>query len=218
MRTSVVVAALFALVATTVVGASDWEATTKNADRKVVRLEMGVGDSKGVCSAVVVAIVDGEADALTAAHCVAHEPTSHLDLTANGRDAQVLAFNRLLDLALIRFHAKHEEAMPLAPETPKMGAEVAVLGYAFGVKKLAAQFGRVAQPYNDETEALWLNVDLIFGDSGGAVVDDQGRLIGINSRIYSGGLFGQSAHIAAAVPIESASDFIDAYRKHAKKK
>lgn len=213
------VGVLLGLLFSLAVSASDWQPVSAAVEKKIVRLEMETnGEPSGSCSAVVFAIEDGQAEAVTAAHCVSHPATARFDLTANRHDAVVAKFNTILDLAIVTFHAKHEEAITLAPQTPPMGAEVSVVGYAFGIKKMAAQFGRVAQPWNDETEALWLNVDLIFGDSGGAAIDDQGRLIGINSRIYSGGFMGQMAHIAAVVPVEAVTDFITAYQKGKPKK
>jgi serine protease DegQ len=162
---------------------------------------------------VVFEIVDGKASALTAAHCVEHQPTDQFDLTVNDKHAEVQVTNRILDLAIITFRARGESTILLATAAPAKGAEVAILGYAFGVEEIVAQFGRVAQPYNKETKALWINADLIFGDSGGALIDADGRLVGINSRIFTGGPFGQMAHIGGAVPLNAIEDFIDHYRK-----
>ena len=187
--------------------AADWSAIVKPAAKQVPRLEvLREGDTKpSICSGVVL-----NADAgflLTAAHCVSTTKDQDVSLTVNGRHAEVAKSNRLLDLAVVRFRVKDEQAIALASETPPVGAEVAVIGYAFGIEKIAVQFGRVSQALNDETKTLWLNVDLIFGDSGGAVIDEQGRLVGMNSRIYSNG----PAHMASAVPIEQIADFVESY-------
>jgi S1-C subfamily serine protease len=183
----------------------------------VPRLEMKRGDDKGACSGVVILIEDGWAYGITAAHCVDRAPTERFDMTANDRHASAVAFNTVLDLAVIKFRAHNEVAITLAPAMPPVGAEIAVIGYAFGVSELVMQFGHVAQPYNRETKSVWCDVVTIFGDSGGAVVDGQGRLIAITSRIYSGGLLGQAAHISAAVPLDALKDFLDDFQQHLKK-
>jgi S1-C subfamily serine protease len=193
--------------------AADWQAVVRETLPKVPRLEIlddGSGD-QGVCSAVVFAIdQSGEAEALTAGHCVKGE---HLTLTVNRRHAAVVLKNGLLDLAVVTFQAKGEQAIAFAANSPAAGAEVAIVGYPFGNSELAAQFGRVSQSWNPETKTLWANVDLIFGDSGSPLIDEQGRLVGINSRTYYAGPNGQMAHMASAVSIEDVADFVAAYQK-----
>lgn len=198
--------------------AADWQGVVHDTVPKVPRLEIlqDGADSAFVCSGVIFAIdPDGTAAALTAAHCVTGK---HLTITVNRHHAEVALVNRLLDLAVVTFEAKHEQAIAFAPVTPPMGAEVAILGYALGSHDLAAQFGRVSQAWNAETETLWVNADLLFGDSGGLAIDEQGRLVGINSRIYYGGLAGQMAHVAAIIAIEDVRDFVSAYQKGKGKK
>lgn len=183
----------------------------------VPRLEMQRGEDKGSCSGVVVLLEDGWAYAVTAAHCVAKSPTERLDVTANDRHAVTVATNTLLDLAIVKFRAHHEQAITLAPLPPAVGTPVAVVGYAFGVSELVTQFGHVAQTHNRETKAIWLDVVSIAGDSGGAVVDEQGRLVAITSRVYSGGMLSQSMHISAAVPLDTLKDWLDDWREVLKK-
>jgi S1-C subfamily serine protease len=197
--------------------ASDWSTIVPTVTDKVPRLEMRKGDDRGTCSGAVVLIDDGWAYALTAAHCVDHAPTDRFDLTANDRHGVAVAFNTLLDLAIVKFRAHDEKVVALADKAPPLGSEVAVVGYAFGVTDLVVQFGHVAQTRNKETKTIWLDVVTIFGDSGGLVMDDQGRLIAITSHFYSGGLTGQAAHISAAVTLDAVRDFLDDFRERLKK-
>lgn len=183
---------------------TDWPAIVRPAAKQVPRIEiLKEGDEHpGICSGVIFNKELGYL--LTAAHCVDGK-TDGMAITVNGRHADLVRANRLLDLAVLRTTLKDEEQMELADASPAQGVDIAVLGYAFGIEKLAAQFGRVAQTLNGETKALLVNVDLIFGDSGGACVDGEGKLVGMNSRIYYSG----PAHLAAAVPVEQIRDFID---------
>jgi serine protease DegQ len=184
--------------------AADWAVIVKPVAKQVPRLEIQKdgSDAPGICSGVV---LNTDGILLTAAHCIPSGDPKTYSLTVNGRHAETLKVNRLLDLAIVKFHRKGEEAMALAPETPPIGTEVAVVGYGFGIEKIAVQFGRVSQSRNDETKTLWINVDLIFGDSGGAVIDSEGRLIGMSSRIYAQG----PAHMAAAISVETIEDFAE---------
>ena len=88
------------------------------------------------------------------------------------------------------------------------GAPIMAAGFAFGGDDIVYQFGHVAQARNRETKALWVNMDVIFGDSGGGMFDAQGRLVGVTSFIYARG----PAHIGGAVSIEDVKQFIDDYK------
>lgn len=201
----------------------DWVSLVPTVAKSVPRVEIQRGGDSGVCSAVVFDVDRyGYAHALTAGHCVQRASESErIDLTVNGRTAVTLHSNSILDLAILKFRAKDDVAIVLAPDLPAAGTEVAIVGYAFGVEEIVAQFGHIAQKYNRETKTTWVNADLIFGDSGGSLVDAQGRLVGINSRIYSGGMLGQMAHMGAVVTVDQIRDYIDnfnALRKDQAKK
>jgi S1-C subfamily serine protease len=140
---------------------------------------------------------------LTAAHCV---DGKEIDFTVDDRHGEVKKINRKIDLAIVKTNVKGDQ-MTIAPRSPEAGAEVAVIGYAFGVSKLAVQFGRVSQSYNEETKTIWLDASVIPGNSGGAIIDSQGRLVGLTSRIY----FSGPSVMGAAIPVEQIEDFVDDY-------
>jgi S1-C subfamily serine protease len=190
-----------------------WADLVPTVQKSVPRVEIAKASGQGVCSAVVVEIdKDGFAIAVSAAHCYERQPTERMDVTANGRNAVVVHTNNILDLAIIRFRAREELPITLAPKSPQTGERVAAVGYGFGIEELAFQYGHVSQRTNRETKSIWLDLVALFGDSGGGIVDAEGRLVGITSRIYSGGMMGQMAHITAAVPIEQVADFLDDFR------
>lgn len=199
-------AVLMAMVIITATVTTDWALVIRPALQQVPRLEILAdgAEKPGICSGVVLNTAAGFL--LTAAHCVTGDPDK-LSVTVNGRHAEIARVNRLLDLAVIRFTVKGEQAMTLAPETPPIGTEVAVIGYGFGIDKLAVQFGHVAQSLNAETKTLWLNAEVLGGNSGGAVIDNQGRLIGMTSRVY----YTTASSMGAAIPVEQIADFVTAY-------
>jgi S1-C subfamily serine protease len=192
----------------------EWPAVLPPVAPQIPRVEMRTGDSTGVCSAVVYAVEpDHTAYAVTAAHCVAHDPMVALDITVNGRTASVVTSNRILDLAVLKFRAKHETAMPLAEKTPALGEDVAIVGFAFGDHELAAQFGHVARVPTKDANVLLLDGMIIGGDSGGAAIDRSGHLIGLNSHVRYAGLTGQMMHVAGVVPIEAIKDFLESVKR-----
>jgi hypothetical protein len=205
------------LLATSVALAStaDWVTLIPTVESSIARLEIEKGTDRGICTAVIFEIdKDGNAAALSAAHCVAHEPNERFDITVSGRTAHVVDSNSILDLAILRYHARsHETAIGLADKLPFKGEEVLVAGYAFGWKEIHEQFGHVSNPLNDESKATALDVTLIFGDSGGAAVNAQGRLVGINSAIASQG----PARMGLVRSIEQVQDYVDAYHDKLKR-
>lgn len=187
----------------------DWTATIAAVTQSVARVESKGDEGGGTCTGVVINADPGYV--VTCAHCVRRPKGQPIDVTVNGRHARIEVENSILDLAILSFRAKKEVAVTLAPDAPQVGSEVAVLGYPFGVDELMPQFGHVSG-YNKESKLLWLNVDIIFGDSGGLAFDAQGRLVGITSNIFSQG----PAHMGAAIPLSAVSDFIEDYLPGAK--
>jgi len=183
---------------------ADWVPLVKAGMKSVPRLEMIDEDGKeGVCSGVIINKKSGFV--LTAGHCV---DGKGVQLTVNDRHAEVARVNKILDLAVVRTTLRDsDEEMVIASESPMAGAEISVIGYPFGVSELAVQFGRVSQAYNKETKTIWINVAIIPGNSGGAIMDSTGKLVGITSRVYYSG----PSVMGAAMPVDSIKDFVQPY-------
>jgi S1-C subfamily serine protease len=194
------------ILATVAVIAADWTRVAREARDGIPRLEVSTEDGRsGKCSAVVVAAPSSAIGlALTAAHCV-NSPKD--TITINGRDAHFVKANKILDLALVAFDPKHEKPIPLAPEAPETGAEVLMAGYPFGSETFHVQTGTVSAPYDRDCKCLKLDVNVIPGDSGGAVLDSQGRLIGLTTGMHYNG----PSHLALAVPVDAIRDFAKVY-------
>lgn len=121
--------------------------------------------------------------------------------------AEIARSNRLLDLAVLRADLRGAKALPLAKETPKIGEEVAVFGYAFASKRVAFQFGRVSLPLDDDG-ALVLDLMVIGGDSGGPAINAQGELVGMTSAVK---FSHPTMHAALMVSVEKVRDFVSGY-------
>lgn len=182
---------------------TDWVTIVKPVGKQVPRLELKKGGEKGVCSGVV--INREAAYLLTAAHCTGMmKDREGYSITVNGRHAELARANEILDLAIVKFDAKDEQAMPLAEETPPAGSEVAVIGFLLGSPHLHLQFGHIAAR-RAEDGAVVMDAVILPGDSGGAIIDSAGRLIAMTNRYYQG------TAVGLAVPIESVRDFVKPY-------
>jgi S1-C subfamily serine protease len=182
----------------TTLSAAPWADVLGKPEKTVLRLSGATRDGEAwTCSAVVI----GPGLAMTAAHCV---DAAGADLVIGGRAASVVKSNRIIDLAVVKFLARDEIAVKLAPKTPSMGADVAVIGFALGAKELHAQFGHVAASRDADGDHA-RDVAIFHGDSGTFVFDKLGRLVGIISARQDDGSAGQGL----AIPVETALEFID---------
>jgi serine protease Do len=202
MRAQVMVAFIMTVQAVTL-NATDWSAVVVGLDRSVPRIEILAPDAPGpgTCSGVVLNAESGYV--LTAAHCTVEKAA----YTVNGRHAELVRQNRILDLAVLRAELKDAKAMPLAKDPPAIGAEVALVGFAFGAKRLHHQFGRVSQPLDDDG-ALILDLMVIAGESGGPAINTAGELIGMTSAVK---FAHPTMHAALLIPVGKVREFVQPY-------
>lgn len=152
---------------------------------------------------------------LTNEHVV-KEADEILVMFANGQiaNAQIIGSDPHTDLAVIRVEAK---GLPVIPQSSTGNARVGdialAIGNPFGLGHSVSQgiisaFSRAAitddRPYDDfiQTDAA-----ISPGNSGGALVDHEGRLLGINTMIVSQS--GGSEGIGFAIPVDIAADVLE---------
>jgi|GEM_PF-4070132 len=153
--------------------------------------------SEGLCSGVFVApdLV------LTAAHCVAGTRTVRVGWAKEIRKrgeyefedgVRVVAIRREDDLAVLRVPTKHpEKVLPVAPEshTFRAGQRIATIGHPSALNAFSSTGlmesqlflmteGIVAKPGNSLVVSDLL---VLPGNSGGAVFDEEGRVVGVVS-------------------------------------
>lgn len=187
---------LFTFALASCAAAADWPDVYAQRASAVPVVDVSNG---GYCSSVVINAADGYV--VTAAHCIADEAVSY---TVDHVDASVVRVNRLLDLAVVKLRLrKGATTLPLAAAFPRVGSAVAVLGYPLGARTLTMQVGVVANP--DVDGLAWVNADLLPGDSGGAIVNAAGELVGITSGYRAAG----AAHIGRVVPLETIRAFVE---------
>lgn len=128
--------------------------------------------------------------AVTNAHVVADAEEVRL-IDRHGRDttALVIARDPVRDVAVISLPAATDGLLP-APDAPQLGDEVFALGAPLGIEFTLTE-GRVstlARQVDIAVPMLMLQHDAAVnpGSSGGPLVDANGRLVGMNSRIADG--------------------------------
>ena len=145
-----------------------------------------------------------------------------LRVSLPGREAPVLAelvdFSSETDIAVLKIPGTDLPAATLADsDQVRVGDVVFALGAPFGIDKTVTM-GIVSAKRNDEVLAGFEKQELIQtdasinpGNSGGPLIDAEGRIIGINTAIYSrsGGNMG----IGFAIPINKAVAAADALSK-----
>jgi S1-C subfamily serine protease len=132
---------------------------------------------------------------------------------ANGKDynASLVGASPIHDIAVLRIKISHKLSPPLPIGTSrdlKVGQKVYAIGNPFGLdwtltNGIVSALDRSLTEENGVTvqHLIQTNAAINPGNSGGPLLDSAGRLIGINTAIYSPS--GASAGIGFAVPVDT---------------
>jgi len=164
-------------------------------------------------------IVSADGYILTNNHVVEGADEIEVGL-ADGRkaEASVVGTDPETDLAVIRIKEKNLPVIVLGePDKARVGDVVLAIGNPFGVGQtvtlgIISALGRNNLHINHFENFIQTDAAINFGNSGGALVDSRGNLLGINSAIYS--QTGGSVGIGFAIPVSTAKTVLDAIVKH----
>jgi serine peptidase DegS len=146
-------------------------------------------------------VIDGADEILVALNDGRQSPAKVVGIDAD-TDLAVLQIN-LKDLPVIRF---------ASTQAPRVGDVVLAIGNPFGVGQtitmgIVSALGRGGLGINTYENFIQTDAAINPGNSGGALIDVQGRLIGINTAIYSKS--GGSLGIGFAVPAHAAQQVLE---------
>ncbi len=169
----------------------------------VVQIQSGGGVGSGV-------IYDSDGLILTAAHVVAGADT----VTVRFEDGEEISGSVLggtsgADVAVVQVDRTGLPAAELAlGEDPRVGQLAIAVGSPWGLQGTVTSgiISAVDQPVNGNA-LLQTDAAINPGNSGGALVDREGRVLGINVSIFS--LSGANDGVGFAVPIDVAADLAD---------
>jgi S1-C subfamily serine protease len=124
---------------------------------------------------------------------------------------RVVGFSREQDLAVLKIDAGRGKLVPIgvgASAGLQVGQKVYAIGNPFGLdytltKGIVSALGRSIQSVGNTTifDVIQTDAAINPGNSGGPLLDNAGRLIGVNTAIYSPS--GASAGIGFAVPVDT---------------
>src|SRR5262249_48275966 len=123
-------------------------------------------------------------------------------------DAKVVGTDPKTDIAVLKIDAKDLPTLPLGDSTKmRVGDFVIAVGNAFGVGEavtmgIISATGRGGLGIEDYEDFIQTDAAVNPGNSGGALVNVNGELIGINTAILSGG--GGNVGVGFAVPVNMA--------------
>ncbi|MES2898701.1 MAG: trypsin-like peptidase domain-containing protein [Pseudomonadota bacterium] len=164
-------------------------------------------------------IVSPDGYILTNNHVI--EAADEIDVVlADGRKARarVVGTDPETDLAVIRIDLRNLPVMVLGHvESVRVGDVVLAIGNPFGVGQtvtmgIVSALGRNNLHINHFENFIQTDAAINFGNSGGALIDTNGNLLGINSAIYSQS--GGSVGIGFAIPVSTAKTVLDAIIKN----
>jgi S1-C subfamily serine protease len=168
----------------------------------VVSVSTGSGSGSGV-------FIAKEGVILTNAHVVQNAPRVQVGL-ADGRalTGEVLGRDPLVDVAVVRVGIQNAPTAPLGDSDQlQVGQAAIAVGNPLGLERSVTT--GVVSAINRSPRGLGLegliqtDAAISVGNSGGPLVDSQGRVIGINTAVFSGpGVAG----LGFAVPINLARD------------
>ena len=137
----------------------------------------------------------------------------------DGREftAKVIGRDPKTDIAVIKIDAKDLPAVPMADsDKVEVGDVVLAIGNPFGIGQtvttgIVSATGRAGGIGLDYEDFIQTDAAINPGNSGGALVDSEGRLIGINTAILSRS--GGNQGIGFAIPVNLARDVMDSLVK-----
>ena len=162
------------------------------------------------------AVITDDGEVLTAAHVVSGNPPSIRIRFSDGRiyPVKILKADRAKDLALLQIqvpgnyqHLDFETA-----ENVTVGRTAYILGYPLGLFPALFMQGMVCRLENDSNSRLLLDIQANPGNSGGPVLNSDGKIIGVVIEIVRDS--GETAadqlntHITIAVSLKDINDFL----------
>jgi len=164
-------------------------------------------------------IVSADGHVLTNAHVVeAADEIEVLLSTGIRAKARLVGADPETDLAVLKIGMDDLPALEFGdPETSKIGDVVLAIGNPFGVGQtvtmgIISALGRTQLGINTFENFIQTDAAINPGNSGGALVDTAGRLIGINTAIYS--RTGGSLGIGFAIPSSTVQDVMTQIIRH----
>ncbi|MFO1475466.1 MAG: DegQ family serine endoprotease [Verrucomicrobiota bacterium] len=167
-------------------------------------------------------IVSPDGYILTANHVVDGADDVKVGLTDEGKKftAKVIGTDRATDVAVLKIEGKDLPAITITDSDKlEVGDVVIAIGNPFGVGQtvtmgIVSAVGRQAVGINQYENFIQTDAAINPGNSGGALIDTAGRLVGINTAIFSRS--GGNEGIGFVVPVNLAKSVMERLIKYGK--
>jgi Do/DeqQ family serine protease len=176
--------------------------------RRFFNEQQGQADPRAVRGTGSGVIVDAEKGYIVTNHHVIADADVISVSLQDGREftAKLLGSDASTDVALLEIEGDNLQQLEFADvEDLRVGDYVVAVGNPFGLGQTVTQgivsaLGRSGLNNDNYEDFIQTDAAINMGNSGGALVDLEGRLVGINTAIISG--TGTNAGIAFAVPVD----------------
>jgi S1-C subfamily serine protease len=159
---------------------------------------------------------DDRGHVVTNFHVVEDADSAKVTIGDAEYEATIAGYARDQDLAVLKVTAAPEKLVPIRVGTSadlQVGQKVYAIGNPFGLDftlttGIVSALGRTIQGVSGATifDVIQTDAAINPGNSGGPLLDSAGRLIGVNTAIYSPS--GASAGIGFAVPVDTVSRIV----------
>jgi S1-C subfamily serine protease len=159
---------------------------------------------------------DDRGHVVTNFHVVQDADTAKVTIGVAEYEATIVGFARDQDVAVLKIAAPRDKLTPIRVGTSadlQVGQKVFAIGNPFGLDftlttGIVSALGRTIQGVSGATifDVVQTDAAINPGNSGGPLLDSSGRLVGVNTAIYSPS--GASAGIGFAVPVDTVSRIV----------
>jgi S1-C subfamily serine protease len=229
LATALVVAVAGGLVGAGIahqLGGGDGRAGKVAADVRSALVDVNISLTGGAQAAGTGIVLSSSGEVLTNNHVIAGASDVSVTDIGNGRtyDAEVVGYDRSRDVAVLRLHGASALATAALGDSSQaaLGDRVRAVGNAGGTGGApSTASGRITAfdrsiTASDEVSStserlsglIQVDAPLKPGDSGGALVDRDGRVIGMNTAASRAFAFGSSSREGYAIPIEDALSIV----------
>jgi len=160
-------------------------------------------------------VIDADQGYVVTNHHVIDSASEVTIILQDGRNfaAQLLGSDPSTDLALLKIEAENLVGLPFADiDSVKVGDYAVAIGNPFGIGQtvtsgIVSALGRAGLNRDNYEDFIQTDAAINVGNSGGALIDLEGNLIGINTAIISGN--GGSNGIGFAVPVDMVAAVVE---------
>jgi serine peptidase DegS len=163
-------------------------------------------------------IVNSDGYVLTNYHVI-KAATNISAVLPDGRSvaAKIVGSDEETDLAVLKLDVWNQAAIPIADKPAAVGDVVLAIGNPFGLDKtvtmgIVSAIGRI-NPTTGE-DFIQTDASINSGNSGGALVNAYGELVGINSNTWSPTENGGNVGISFAIPVDIAKRVLEQIIEH----